>query len=257
MCEWLRTRAKGVRLLSIAALLLTGCSEASRQRWNDFWGLNEGGRRPVVRAENPDQPAEPDKKREVARARPTPPGEAEPPLSVNIDRGDPRAIDHYVSDMESRGIQEYRIYDHMDKVRRQQDPDRHGRIQRAAANTVEGEPAVQERPVEGISQPPARASSGEPAPTGPTSPVRVASTETRSKIPIPTESAPNRPPSDTIHAEGAGPSTPERPEEGAAGISIPSDREEAVPDRPMGPPSSPTPKVEKPGQPPVLSKIEI
>ncbi len=256
MYEPRRTLAQGVWILSIGALLLTGCSEASRLRWNDFWGLNDANRKPIVQGTHPDRSDEPARETETARAKPTPSERIDPSMEVNLDRGDPQAIDRYADSMTPGRVGEYHIYDHMDKVRRQQDPDRQSRIQRAAANTVEDD-IGRDMPGENAGPSPSRTGSADVAPPDLSSPVRVASTEKRSEMPIPMESVSKMPRTDTATLDIKSPSEPERHEANPAALSGPpeSGKAESVvtPTKTALPPNQDN----KPSDPPVLTKIEI
>ncbi|MFQ5502791.1 MAG: hypothetical protein ACE5EQ_10910 [Phycisphaerae bacterium] len=258
MYEPRRTLEQGVWILSIGAILLTGCSEASRQRWNDFWGLNDANRKPVVRGTHPDRSDEPAREMETARSKPTSFERIDPSMEVNLDRGDPQAIDRYADSMTPGRVEEYHIYDHMDKVRRQQDPDRQLRIERAAANIVEDDPIGRDMPGENVGPSPSRTGSIDVAPpTGLSSPVRVASTEKRSERPIPMESAPKMPRTDAATDAIKSPAEPERHEANPAVLSEPPESgtaESAVtPTKTAQPPN----QDKESSEPPVLTKIEI
>gem|GEM_PF-2146732 len=118
--------------LGVAALslVIAGCSEASKTRWNNFWGMNQPEeKRPVAKGRRDrDAKARPKK---VARSDSPKPekraGRDSRPAEVGQE------VDKYVAAMPPRGGRTYVDDDLTSKIERQQDPNRRRRIKNAAA----------------------------------------------------------------------------------------------------------------------------
>lgn len=113
------------------SLVAAGCSDASKQRWNDFWGLDQPeARRPVVKGRR-DRDAEARPKK-VARRDPPAPAKESGRADARSDEVE-RKVDDYVATMPPRGGEAPVGDDLNSKIARQEDPNRHRRIRNAAA----------------------------------------------------------------------------------------------------------------------------
>ncbi len=133
----------------VAVLLMAatsvGCSQSDKQRWNEFWGVDSKPRRRTVRtAPANSQQASNDRPNE---AKPSPAEDVKP--ESNTPTGDNPSestaqgavdsdVDDYVARMNPPPKSDYEPNDHMSKIQRQQDPNRHKRIE-SAAHQDEGE----------------------------------------------------------------------------------------------------------------------
>ncbi len=119
----MRTRMaqpRGVLLAAMAALILTGCTTADQQRWNEFWGLDSKGNARKVRGSKPTARSDALKAPAPKRTAKTD-KDAKPAPS---DRGDPDAIGAYADKMGDNREKGYQPNDHTSKMRRQADAKR-------------------------------------------------------------------------------------------------------------------------------------
>lgn len=158
---------RGVWLAAMAALILTGCTAADKQRWNEFWGLDTKdnprkvkGQKPPARRSTPNQSNTPPRARTEqadtnARATRTEP----------VDKGDPAAIDAYAARMGTTRDDGYEPNDHTSKMRRQQEAQRRRRTPKVSDQPAEpqGDSVVRtasdaeppERPMQPVTETPA------------------------------------------------------------------------------------------------------
>ncbi|MBX3395587.1 MAG: hypothetical protein KF841_09490 [Phycisphaerae bacterium] len=125
---------------ALILLILAGCSDAQKQRWNEFWGVDSGPKRTVrpssgsaqVRSDS----AAPDKSDSAtAQSGPSTAGEDPLPKADNAERNDvDEDVSAYAANMNRTRAANYQPNDLSTKLQRQQDPDRQKRIHEAASN---------------------------------------------------------------------------------------------------------------------------
>lgn len=114
-------------------LALAGCSDAQKQDWNEFWGVNSGPKRGVK--SSPKQQGTETRKASADRPATK---EARPADAPNEDGGNPGDVDKDINAYSAQMNPKPRETanqpnDHNSKIRRQHDPERQKRIQDAAA----------------------------------------------------------------------------------------------------------------------------
>jgi len=107
---------------------ITGCSEASKNRWNEFWGMETADSKPVVKSRRAGAAA-PARNR---TARSQPPRHAKATGQKAETTQLENNVDRYVQAMPPRGEPSYYGDDLASKIRRQEDPKRRKRLSRAA-----------------------------------------------------------------------------------------------------------------------------
>ncbi|MFQ5428840.1 MAG: hypothetical protein ACE5E1_00910 [Phycisphaerae bacterium] len=128
----MRTRRTRLSLkvgLPMVLVLLMGCTETHRQRWNEFWGLDQPQRKPVVRG----QPAASEPRAEPAAVAEVEPAKAQSaaPGKEPTDDVD-RRVNDYVRSLPPRDAADYEPDDYLAKIRRQEDPGRRKHVKLAA-----------------------------------------------------------------------------------------------------------------------------
>ncbi len=136
--------AKALFIAVMMASLTIGCSDASTQRWNEFWGVDGKSRRRPVRSSpgGAQQAANAGDRNGAGRdnaAESVSAGKtSEEPVANGAGASEAggdvvdRDVDAYVSSMNPPPKSDYEPNDHMSKIHRQQDPNRHKRIETAA-----------------------------------------------------------------------------------------------------------------------------
>lgn len=125
--------------VAMMLLMLSGCSDAQKQRWNEFWGVDSGPKRTVkpgsgsaqVRSDSP-APAKSNRtetqtEQSAANEDPSPNADIAEPSNVDQD------VSAYAANMNRTRAANYQPNDLSTKLQRQQDPDRQKRIHDAAS----------------------------------------------------------------------------------------------------------------------------
>lgn len=115
---------------AMLTLVIAGCSDASKNRWNNFWGLDQPEERQPVAKSRRDRNA---KARPKKVARSDSPKSAKTPGEDSQSAEVERKVDDYVAAMPPREGRSYADDDLTSKIERQQDPNRRRRIKNAAA----------------------------------------------------------------------------------------------------------------------------
>ncbi len=126
----MRTRMahpRSVLLAAMAALILTGCTAADQQRWNEFWGLDKKPNSRKVKGKTPTARRNTTKRKATSSRTAKAGKKAEPTKAKPADKGDPVAIDAYATRMGSTQDDGYQPNDHTSKMRRQNDAQRRRR----------------------------------------------------------------------------------------------------------------------------------